>query len=184
MCPWAGRAWPRPRAAPPQARSSAGASPPLPPTPAQTGQRCLRTPVLMAAVGRRTGGTPSFLGPAPHRSRHSPAGPGPCVAPGPLAPSPSTRVGGAGPGLVPHLLHSLLGVGQGTAKAGQPGGSIMVLGGPGGYRNPGKASCSSRMVTTMSPAQSSSSSQMGREPVEKTGRRMGAAAPPYMLEYG
>lgn len=123
------------RAAPP-AGSSAGASPatpllPAPSTaPAQTGQRCLRTPVLMAAVGRRAGGTPSFLGPAPCRATAGTVlpGRGSVRLPGPSS-APRAPAGAAGPGLVRRLLHSLLGVGRGRAEAGQPGGSVLARGG-------------------------------------------------------
>lgn len=76
--------------------------------------------------------------------------------------------------MVPHVLHSPCGVGGGCGVTPSARGSLQ---GPGGYRKPGKASCSSKMVTTMRPAQSSSSSQTGREPV---GQRCvgGGCSPP------
>lgn len=128
----------------------------------------------------RAGRTPS-PGPAPHRSHRSPAGLGPAHPQAPRLP-PECQRGGR---TRPSASQSAGGLGHSPAW-----GAVPALGvqswrwgvqswrwGSGGYRKPGKASCSSRMVATMSPAQSSSSSQTGREPAGDRGVRTAPRRP-------
>lgn len=168
---WAGKAR-QAVSADPQARSSSRASITLA---TQIRQQCLCSPVLMAARRQRA------VGPPPPRGQPRTT----------MQPAQSCQAG------APHLLPEhqrgqqdwgwslvCFTVCLGWAKVQQRlasfrgGGACLSWRWEGAvtYRNPGKASCSSRIVATMSPAQSSSSSQTGREPVEETEVKMGAGA--------
>lgn len=70
--------------------------------------------------------------------------------------------------------------GRGVCRCpqGQAGAQPPARGAPHGYRKPGKASCSSRMVATTRPAQSSSSGHTGKLPVGEKDTAQGGNQPP------